>query len=80
MGARGTELSGLLGSTQTAVEEMAAKISADTIALAELSEKWGKSAERQKELKDIYMALTSSVSMRIDRFLKDFGALNPGLI
>ncbi|MEA4824753.1 MAG: hypothetical protein VB111_11675 [Clostridiaceae bacterium] len=73
-------MSGLLGSTQTAVEEMAAKISADTIALAELSEKWGKSAERQKELKDIYMALTSSVSMRIDRFLKDFGALNPGLI
>lgn len=76
----GTELSGLLGSTQSAVEEMAAKRSADTIALAELRENWGKSAERQKELKDICTALTSSVSTRIDRFLKDFGALIPGLI
>lgn len=76
----GTELSGLLGNTKTAVEEMTVRKSADEKALAELRENWEISSDKQTDLKGTCVALTSSVSTLIDRFLKDFAEYIPGVI
>lgn len=76
----GTELSSLLGDTQTAAEEMTVRKSVDEKAFAELKDNWGKSTNKQTDLKGTCVALTSSVSTLIDRFLKDFAEYIPGVI
>lgn len=76
----GSELPGLLGNTQTAVEEMTTKKTADDKAFVKLRENWKTSFDKQTELKGTCVALTSSVSTLIDRFLNDFAEYIPGVI
>jgi exonuclease SbcC len=76
----GSELPGLLGNTQTAVDEMTTKKITDDKAFVELKENRKTSSDKQIELKGTCVALTSSVSTLIDRFLNDFAEYIPGLI
>ncbi len=75
----GTELSLLHGNTRTAVEEMTVQKSAEDQAFVELREDWKKSSEKQTEFKGACVALTSTVSTLVDRFLKDLGEFFPAV-
>jgi exonuclease SbcC len=59
---------------------MTIKKSADDKAFVELRESWEISSDKQTDLKGTCVALTSSVSTLIDRFLKDFAEYIPGVI
>lgn len=76
----GAELSGLLGNAQTAVEEMTVRKSAEEKSLAGLIENWEISTNSQKDFNGTCVALTSSLSTLIGRFLKDFAEYIPGAI
>ncbi|MEG0640424.1 MAG: SMC family ATPase [Clostridia bacterium] len=69
-----TELSDLLASTQTAVEQRTAQKSADEQALAKLIESRSLLTNQQADLNASCVALTSAVATLIDRFEKDFSA------
>lgn len=76
----GTELSGLLDSTQKTVEKMTIKKHADDAAFVQLKENWEICVGKQKEGHAACLELTAEVSTLIDRFLKDLAKYIPGVV
>jgi exonuclease SbcC len=76
----GTLLFELLTNTQTSVEDLKAKRSADDKALTELKEKWENATKSQKDLKTTSTALHSSISTLVRSFLTDFSEYIPDVI
>ena len=73
------ELPDLLYNTQTAVEEMKVKKSADDVAFAKLKEDREQFDCKQQEWNAACLALASAVSTLTDRFLQDLAKHIPGV-